>query len=75
MPHLLAQLWKKLQLDYKTNIVQKHKKIELCGSLTTKELKKSHSSRWVGGVEILIVQRGAETWRHQEGDPTPTCGR
>ena len=33
-------------------------KIELYGSPTTKELKKTHSSRWAGGVE---TQRGVET--------------
>ena len=42
----------KLQLDYRTNITQNCQKIELYASLTAKELKKPHSSRWVGGVEI-----------------------
>ena len=53
----LAQLQKKLHLDYKTNITQNHQKIKLYGSLTTKDLKKLHSSRQVGRVE---------TWREVE---------
>ena len=42
----------KLKLTYKTSITENHPKIELYGSLTTKGLKKSHSSRWVGGAEM-----------------------
>ena len=61
---LLAQLQKKLQLDYKTNITQKHHKIELKGSPTTKELKKPHSSRWVEGAEMC---RHAERCRDAQG--------
>ena len=57
IPCLSAQLQKKLQLDYKTNITQKCQKIELYGSPTTKDLKKPHSSRLAGGVV---------TWRHAE---------
>ena len=57
MPCLLTQLEKKLQLDYKTNITQECQKIELYGSLTTKDLKKPHSSTQIGGVE---------TWRCTE---------
>ena len=41
----------KLQLNYRTNIIQNHQEIELYGSLTTKELKKLHSSGWIGGAE------------------------
>ena len=52
MPCLLAQLHQKLQLDYRTTVTQNHQKIELHGSLTTKELKKSHSSRWVGTAQM-----------------------
>ena len=48
---LLIQLQKKLQLDLKTNITQHLQKIELYESPTTKDLKKPHSSRWVGGAE------------------------
>ena len=57
MARLCAQLQQKLQLDYKTNITLNLQKIKLCGSLTTKELKKPHSSRWEGGTG---------TWRHAE---------
>ena len=41
-PHITAA---KLQLQYKTNVTKNHQKIKLYGSLTTKELKKPHSSR------------------------------
>ena len=64
--HLLTQPQQKLQLNYKTTITQNCQKIELYGSSTTKELKKSHSSRWIGG---------AETWKWGLGGPTHTCGR
>ena len=37
--------------DYKTNFIQNNQKIKLYGNPTTKDLKKPHSSRWVGGVE------------------------
>ena len=37
--------------NLKTIITRTARKIELCGSLTTKELKKKHSSRPVGGAE------------------------
>ena len=47
--HLLNQPQKKLQLNNKTTIFQNCQKIELVGSPATKELKKSHSSRQVGG--------------------------
>ena len=50
---LLTQPQQKLQLDYKTNITQNPQKIQLYGSLTTKELKKPHSSRWA----TLLRQR------------------
>ena len=36
----------------KTNNTQNYQKIERYGSLTTKDLKKPHSSRWVGGAEL-----------------------
>ena len=51
LAHLLAQSQQKLQLNYKTTITQNHWKIEPNGSPTTKELKKSHPFRWVGGAE------------------------
>ena len=52
---------KELQLDLKTNNTQNYQKIELYGSPTTKDLKKPHSFRWVGGVEM---QRWVE--RHRD---------
>ena len=36
----------------KTKNNQNYQNIELYGSLTTKELKKKHSSRLVGGMEM-----------------------
>ena len=39
----------KLQLKYRTTITQNHQKIELCGSPTTKKLKRPYSSRQQGG--------------------------
>ena len=51
----------KLQLNYRTNITQNCQKIELYGTLTTKELKKPHSSRRVGGTEIRRHRIG---WSH-----------
>ena len=68
MAHLLAEPQQKLQLDYKTTITQNHQKIELYGSSTTKELKKSYSSRWVGGEErqkCTERQRGTNMWNGQ----------
>ena len=54
---LVTQPQQKLQLNYKTTIIQNCQKIKLHGSPTrtslvpTKELKKSHSFRQVGGVK------------------------
>ena len=39
-------------LCLKESLLENYQKIELYGSLTTKELKKKHSSRLVGGVEM-----------------------
>ena len=39
-------------MNLKTKTNQNCQKIELYESLTTKELKKKHSSRLVGGVEM-----------------------
>ncbi|KAF6095114.1 hypothetical protein HJG60_012086 [Phyllostomus discolor] len=60
---LFAQHKKELQLNIKTNNTQNCQKIELYGSLTTKDLKKSPSSRWVGGAEMETRWRGEEVWR------------
>ena len=72
---LLTQPQEELQLNLKTSNTQNCQKIELCGSPTTKDLKKQHSSRPVGGVETLmgwrhrVVQRGSEMGM---GGPTST---
>ena len=52
MACLLTQPQQKLQINYKTTITQNHQKIELYEKPTTTELKKSHSSRQVGGADI-----------------------
>ena len=64
MLHLFVQqkLQPKLQASLKTYNTQNYQKIELYGSLTTKDLKKSHSSRWVGVPEML---RGVERWQNR----------
>ena len=51
---------RELQLTLNTNNIQNCQKIKLYGSLTTKDLKKTHSSRWVGRVE---TQRQVEARR------------
>ena len=62
MRHLCAQLQQKLQLDYKTSITRVNQKTELHGSLTTKDIKKPHSSRWVREEEMW---RGTKRWRNE----------
>ena len=47
--------------NLKTINTQNYQKIELYGSLTTKELKKKHSSRPVGRLEI--GSQGGEEWQ------------
>ena len=58
MAHLFAQPQQKLQLNSKTTITQSYQKIKLYGSLTTRELKKSHSSRQVGELELWSCGMG-----------------
>ena len=61
---LFSQPQKELQLDLKTNKTQNCQKIELYVSLTTKDLKKPHSSRQVGRVEMTgQTGMGGEVWR------------
>ena len=48
---LTPRTTKRTITNLKTKNTQNYQKIELYGSLTTKELKKRHSSRPVGGVE------------------------
>ena len=57
--HLLMQPQKELQPDLKTNNTQNHQKIELYGSPTTTDLKKTHSSSW----SCRNGQRGGEVWK------------
>ena len=64
----LIQPQKKLQLDHRKNITQNRQKIELYGSLTTKELKKPHSSRKVGRSE------GQRCGDVELAGPKPVCG-
>ena len=49
--HSLPHTTKRRTTNLKTKINQNCQKIELYGSPTTKELKKKHSSRLVGGAE------------------------
>ena len=56
--------------NLKTKSNQNCQKIKLCGSLTTKELKKKHSSRLVGGVGMgsqgrKDVWQGSGWWTWQ----------
>ena len=81
MLRLLAQPQKELQLDLKTNKTQHCQKIELYRNLTTKDLKKQHSFRRVGGMESQTgreVQRCGVLWRSNSSgrtdSPTFTYG-
>ena len=67
---------KKLQLDLKTNDTQNHQKIELYGSPTTKDLKKPHSSRQVGGEEKRgwVERRGGTVWCREVVGAEWACG-
>ena len=51
-PCLLVQPQRESQLLLRVKNNQNHQKIKLYGSLTTEDLKKSHSSRLVGGAEL-----------------------
>ena len=71
-----------LQLNLKINNIQNCQKIKLYGSPTSKDLKKPHSSRRVGGAEKW--SQGEEVRRHGvvqgggsggTGSPTFTYGR
>ena len=61
---LLVQPQRELQLNLKTNNTQNCQKIELYGSLTTKDLKQPHSSRHVGGTEMQrrVEKQGDVVW-------------
>ena len=58
---LLAHPQRELQVNLKTTNMKNCQKVKLHGSLTTKYLKKPHSSRQVGGTEIRNRQKGKET--------------
>ena len=62
---------RRMTTNLKTKKNQNCQKIELYGSLTTKELKKKHSSRLVRGAET--GSQGGEDLR-QGGSPTFACG-
>ena len=64
---LLEQPQRELQLYLKTTHNQNCQKIELYGILTTQDLKKPHSSRWVGGAELRTrAERIADMVWHGE---------
>ena len=56
--------------NLKTKNNQNYQKIKLCGSPTTKELKKKHSFRLVGGVE----KTHSKVLAGRLGGPTFACG-
>ena len=62
---LLPLTTKRLTTKLKTKNNQNCQKIQLYGSLTTKELKKKHSSRLVGGAER--GSRGGEDMQQGSG--------
>ena len=74
MAYLLAQPPQKLQLNYKTTITQNHQKIELYGSLTSKELKRSHSFTGRRGKDPETQNRQSHThvWWIIARDPSLT---
>ena len=71
MPCLLAQLQK--NYNYTTNNIR----IELYGSLTTKDFKKPHSSTQVGGMELWrwAEAQGGSGGSSRTVGPTFTCDR
>ena len=65
---------KRITTHLKTKYNQNCQKIKLYGSLTTEDLKRKYSSRWVGEVEGEPGQRGHRVAAHRMGGPTFTCG-
>ena len=49
LPHVTKM---RTATNLKTKNIQNFQKVKLYGSLTTKELKKKHSSRLIAGVEM-----------------------
>ena len=66
---VLPRITKRSTTNLKTKNNQNWQKIELYGSLTTKELKKKHSHRLVGGAEmgIRVERTCCGSWRTQWG--------
>ena len=56
-----AHTTKRRTTNLKTKNNQNCQKIKLCGSLTTKEIKKTHSSRPVGGAGIWAKRTCGKT--------------
>ena len=82
MPRFLTQLKEGQQPISKQEYNQNCQKIKLYGSLTTKELKKKHSSRLVRGVETgsftermhgKEVDQVSKAVAGTLGDPTFPC--
>ena len=74
--HLLVQPQQKTQLNCKTNITQNHQKIELYGSLKTKEIKEQfiQTGRRGGDAETCRkALRCMEKHSRQMRSPTSTC--
>ena len=69
---------KKDNNKFKTKHKQNCQRIKLHGSLTTKELKKKHVSRLVGGVKKgsqgKVVELVGEVVAGRLGGPTFACG-
>ena len=49
--------------NFKTKDDHKCQKTKLYGSLTTKDLKKKYSSRWIGGAELGSWGREDMVWQ------------
>ena len=58
---------KRITTNLKTENTQNCKKIKLYGSPTTKDLKKTYSSRWVGAAEMGSRSREDVVWWQQGG--------
>ena len=72
---LLPHTTKKTTTNLKTKDNQNCQKIELYRSLTTKELKKKHSTRLVGGEETGSQGRKDMRWGGCCRPGSPTCGQ
>ena len=64
---------KRTTTNLKTKNNQNCQKIKLRRSLTTKEVKKKHSFKPVGGAERMCGKAAARVWGGQDGRPgSPT---